>query len=70
MHAQSRLFRTEGADSYMGNNGMGRVQATNKQTESKRELWRQYREGLYLQVKVERPELTVDKAVLFIRLNQ
>ena len=54
----------------MGNNGMGRVQATNKQTESKRELWRQYWEGLYLQVKVERPELTVDKAVLFIRLNQ
>ncbi len=54
----------------MGNAGMGCVQATNKQTESKKKLWRQYREGLYLQVKVERPELTVDKAVLFIRLNQ
>ena len=54
----------------MGNDGMGCMQASNMKTESKRKLWRQYREGLYLQVKVERPELTVDKAVLFIRLNQ
>ena len=58
------------ADGYMGNDGMGCMQASYVKTESRKRLWGQYREGLFLQVKVERPELIVNKALLFLRLNQ
>ena len=51
--------------------GMGCLQATSMKIDPKRlKLWRQYREGLILQVKVERPELIVDKQLFFVRVNQ
>ena len=33
-------------------------------------LWAQYREALFLQIKVERPELIVKRPLLFTRVNQ
>ena len=65
-----RLHHSERADAYMGDDGMGSLQATDVKTDTKLlTLWRQYREGLYLQVKVERPELIIDKKLLFMGLQ-
>ena len=59
------------ADRCMDNNDIGRVQSSDvKDDKSRGPLWAEYREGLFLQIKVERPELIVNKTLLFTRVNQ
>lgn len=63
MFTQSVLQRTAKAAKYMNNDDISRVERSDvKDNKSRGSSWSEYREGLFLQIKVERPELIVNKA--------